>query len=136
MQQPQHKVWLAAGGVPARTPNALLLAPLVLGVAAVMLLANASGAGAALLRRLRPRRRSAGNPNTGEPDLRRLRNSLLGHNQNQVAGLLGPPPTSAGAAPFAADTWYYPIRTRRRYAMAIHFDHGRANSVDFVPDRS
>jgi hypothetical protein len=136
MQQRQQKVWRAAtGGVPAGMPHTLVLAPLMVGVAAVMVLANASAAGMLLLRGLRPRSAARRGPRTQEADLRRLRRALLGHPPAQVAQMLGPPPSSARTGPDdSLDTWYYPIRTHRRYAMAIRFYQGLAQAVDFVPE--
>ncbi|HEY7118813.1 MAG TPA: hypothetical protein VH475_19650 [Tepidisphaeraceae bacterium] len=73
-----------------------------------------------------------------------LRAALLGRHRNQIARVLGEPPTAsvgfgqsvAGAAAPAtfwqASTWYYPFDHVRQQAIAIRFVGDRAREVDFI----
>lgn len=72
-------------------------------------------------------------------EMRPLRRAILGRTRGEVAALLGPPPaTSAQPLPaskrgkWTAETWYYPLDTTRRRALAINFHNDRAHGIEAV----
>ena len=70
-----------------------------------------------------------------------LRDAIVGRGKSAIAALFGVPRTAAGAARplnlgrhadfWSANTWYYPIDSRTRTAMAVHFQKGIARDVEF-----
>ncbi|HZZ44133.1 MAG TPA: hypothetical protein VFE58_14445 [Tepidisphaeraceae bacterium] len=84
----------------------------------------------------RPRRR----PNPA-PSSASLHHSILGADKQMVQAVFGPPKAAAGLpiippagrqAYWEASTWYYPVHPIRRTALAIRFQDGVAQKVDFV----
>ncbi len=71
------------------------------------------------------------------PKLNRRTQWILGKSRHEIAGAIGLPHASAGAAagaaavnaPFLADQWYYRLDSRRHIAIAIEFDRDIASSV-------
>jgi hypothetical protein len=73
--------------------------------------------------------------------LEALRESILGRRKVTIAGMFGPPKTAvvtraatASVTPnefFRADTWYYALDARSQTALAVMFEDGVAQSVDF-----
>jgi hypothetical protein len=72
-----------------------------------------------------------------------LRSALVGRHRRRIARALGAPPTACigfgkcvrGSAPvtyWQASTWYYPLDTSRRQAIAIQFDGNCAKRVEFI----
>jgi hypothetical protein len=100
--------------------KALFLAPAVVGsFAARVVLSRTRGVRAGL-------RRWLGREPGG--DLDALRASVLGQGKRRVTALFGPPPAATSAP---TDTWYYPVATAERTAMAISFEDDRAARVEF-----
>ena|ERR1043165_5367580 len=68
-----------------------------------------------------------------------IRESVLGRGKTTVAAAFGAPRTAAigrgqfsdAAAFWYADTWYYPVDSKSKTAMAVRFDRGIAREVDF-----
>jgi hypothetical protein len=76
----------------------------------------------------RPRRSTATERAARLLSLPSLRAAILGHGQQYIADMFGPPPTaSEGQCP----VWYYPISAIDRMAMSISFHDGRAAIVEF-----
>src|SRR5947209_5823550 len=98
--------------------GALFMTPVIVGsFAAFILVANASNAGRILSRRHSPRRHGIA---TDERSLAGLRDAILGSAKPQIASVFGPP-HSAAARGGVGDTWYYPLQSSERLAMAISF---------------
>ena len=110
--------------VPATTDpawvKALFLAPAVVGsFAALVVLGQTRG-----VRRWLGRRRG-----TSAAELEAVRAQIVGQNKRRVTALFGVPP-AATSAPTV--TWYYPVVTAERTAMAVRFgDDDVAAAVDF-----
>jgi hypothetical protein len=74
----------------------------------------------------------------GAGSLEPLRSALRGRPRGEVAAMLGPPPatsarpTAATGAYWYADTWYYPLQTPRRHAIAITFEHDHVSAVEHL----
>jgi hypothetical protein len=68
-----------------------------------------------------------------------IQRELSGHTKGQVAQKWGPPPAAAMQGPVAngstywvADTWYYPLDSRRRTAVAVVFSEDRVVGVERI----
>src|SRR6185436_2045560 len=73
----------------------------------------------------------------------RLVRAIPGNNRSAVVAVFGPPRASAGFSAVApallvsadylhADTWYYPLDTRAKIALVVHFDQGIARDAQVV----
>jgi outer membrane protein assembly factor BamE (lipoprotein component of BamABCDE complex) len=58
-----------------------------------------------------------------------IRAALLGCGKPKVTQVLGTPRVASHGQP---DTWYYPLDSKRQFAMAVSFDHERVRSVEFI----
>ena len=61
-----------------------------------------------------------------------LRAALVGSTRRQVAEILGSPRTTMHGE---TETWYYPVDSDDRLAMAVSFEGNRARSVEFFSAR-
>ena len=101
--------------------RALFLAPAVVGsFCTLVLLGQSKGVRGKVAWLLGRRSASA--------DLDAVRASVLGLGRRRVTALFGPPP-AATSAPTV--TWYYPVPSAERTAMAVSFDGDRAVRVEF-----
>lgn len=79
-------------------------------------------------------------PAARERSLARLRWALMGNTKQSIATIFGPPITAVAAAPiigctepiYQADTWYYPLDSRRHMAIAIEFRRNAVSRVEFL----
>lgn len=76
-------------------------------------------------------RRGAGSSQSSRLD--GLRRAILGVQKKQIAAVLGQPRATIGRGNYLTDdTWYYPIDTRHRLALAIEFDQGVARQTQVI----
>ena len=76
-------------------------------------------------------RRGAGSSQSTRLDA--LRRAILGVQKKQIAAVLGQPRATIGRGNHLTDdTWYYPIDTRQRLALAIEFDRGVARQTQVI----
>jgi outer membrane protein assembly factor BamE (lipoprotein component of BamABCDE complex) len=61
--------------------------------------------------------------------LRQVRASVLGKARHTIREMLGPP-SAMGTG--RGTTWYYPLDSAHRVAMAILFDHDHVRDVEFL----
>jgi len=104
--------------------KALFLAPAVVGSFCALVLLGQSRSVRHGLRRLIGR----GAPAAPTGALDAVRARIVGQDRRRIASVFGPPPASTSAP---CVTWYYPVRTVERTAMAISFEDDRATRVEF-----
>jgi outer membrane protein assembly factor BamE (lipoprotein component of BamABCDE complex) len=105
--------------------GAMVVAPVVLGV---VLIGKFPTVRNGVRRLVRKWPLAIANHPSHDMSLASLRNAIVGNGKNEIASVFGPP---QAAAMLNHETWYYPLRSRRRWAMAISFDQERAREVEF-----
>jgi hypothetical protein len=105
------------------------MGPAVIGsFLAVFVLSSIPSMGQGLERLFARRRRGLLDDSPRHMSLDLLRQAILGNGKHEIVSALGPPPTTTAGT---NETWYYPLRSHERLAMAISFNQGRAQTVEF-----